>query len=125
MITIDEQQLGWFLARLMDDYETLSELYQMRDQGAVNEVYLRSLGNEIEAYKDRAEAHRSELSAFLSSCDAYDLPDERAAFEAWAADSLGQGYPLTMDESGYDNAVTRWAFVAWKAGRRELLKGKE
>lgn len=45
---------------------------------------------------------------------------ERSRFEAWAKDNLGQGYPLTCDEGVYENAVTRWAFIAWKAGRREL-----
>lgn len=41
--------------------------------------------------------------------------DERAAFEAWARDHLGQGYPLTMDEDIYEHPVTRWAFKAWRA----------
>ncbi|WP_407304015.1 hypothetical protein [Acinetobacter sp.] len=42
---------------------------------------------------------------------------ERAEFETWAKENLGQGYPLTMDEGVYENVVTRWAFIAWKAGR--------
>lgn len=40
-------------------------------------------------------------------------------FEAWAENHLGQGYPLTKDEGTYEHAVTRWAFVAYKAGRKE------
>lgn len=49
--------------------------------------------------------------------------DEREqfeAFEAWAKDHLGQGYPLTWDESDYINNATAWAFRAFKAGRASL-----
>lgn len=45
---------------------------------------------------------------------------ERSRFEEWAAEDLGQGYSLEMDEGVYVDRVTRWAFIAWKAGRREL-----
>lgn len=48
------------------------------------------------------------------------LTDERAAFEAWAKDHLGQGYSLEIEEHTYANPVTRWAFVAFKAGRAIL-----
>lgn len=47
----------------------------------------------------------------------------QAAFEAWAADHLGQGYPLTKDEGTYECAVTRWAFKAWKAALSMKLDG--
>lgn len=46
-----------------------------------------------------------------------EVQDERALFESWAVNHLGQGYPLTMDEDIYEHPVTRWAFKAWKAGR--------
>jgi hypothetical protein len=39
----------------------------------------------------------------------------REQFESWAEDHLGQGYPLTIDEHTYENPVTRWAFVAYRA----------
>lgn len=45
---------------------------------------------------------------------------ERIAFEQWAIENLGQGYPLTMDEHEYENVVTRWAFKAFKAGRQSI-----
>jgi hypothetical protein len=48
----------------------------------------------------------------------------REQFESWAEYHLGQGYPLTMDEHTYENPVTRWAFVAYKAAhnaQQELL----
>jgi len=46
---------------------------------------------------------------------------ERTAFEAWAAEDLGQGYSMEMEEGVYVDRVTRWAFTAWKAGRRALI----
>lgn len=46
---------------------------------------------------------------------------ERMAFETWAKDDLGQGYSLTQEEGRYVDRVTRWAFIAWKAGRKQLL----
>lgn len=48
------------------------------------------------------------------------LTDERESFEAWAKEHLGQGYSLETEEHTYVNPVTRWAFVAFKAGRAAL-----
>ena len=42
----------------------------------------------------------------------------RGAFESWAKDHLGQGYPLTMEDHTYVCPVTRWAFVAFRAQQK-------
>jgi len=54
------------------------------------------------------------------------LKAEHEAFEEWARNHLGQGYPLTMDEHVYEHPVTRWAFKAWKASadRRAQPEGE-
>jgi hypothetical protein len=38
------------------------------------------------------------------------------AFKEWAADHLGQGYSLEMEDGSFTDKVTRWAFIAYKAG---------
>lgn len=50
------------------------------------------------------------------------LDFERATFEQWAKDHLGQGYSLTREDGNYLDPVTRWAFVAWKAGKKAKTK---
>ena len=47
-----------------------------------------------------------------------DIEYERMLFEKWATENLGRGYPLTRDGHIYENLVTRWAFIAFRAGRR-------
>lgn len=42
-------------------------------------------------------------------------------FETWAKEHLGQGYSLEREDHTYINPVTRWAFVAYKAGRKSTL----
>lgn len=50
-------------------------------------------------------------------------------FETWAVNHLGQGYSLEKEDHTYSDKVTRWAFVAYKAGRKEaatqrILQGR-
>lgn len=39
-----------------------------------------------------------------------------AGFQAWAADNLGQGYSLAMEDHTFIDPVTRWAFAGYRAG---------
>lgn len=48
--------------------------------------------------------------------EAHKVIDELGEFEDWAKEHLGQGYSLETEEHTYVNPVTRWAFVAFKAG---------
>ncbi len=44
---------------------------------------------------------------------------ELEKFKIWADEHLGQGYSLDMEDGSFVDRVTRWAFVAYKAGLKD------
>lgn len=70
--------------------------------------------------EDVALAIHQRALAMAPKQEALQVIDELSAFEDWAKDHLGQGYSLEIEEHTYANPVTRWAFVAFKAGRAIL-----
>lgn len=85
-----------------------------------------TLGNPSVNGVDQYRAMLAEAPAAPAAANGA-MTDESEAFEAWAKDHLGQGYSLEIEEHTYANPVTRWAFVAFKAGRAALsgAKGKK
>lgn len=45
-------------------------------------------------------------------------PNNFPSFIEWAKEHLGQGYSLELEDGTFVDPVTRWAFVAYKAGRK-------
>lgn len=66
--------------------------------------------------EDVALAIHQRALAMATKQEARQIIDELGEFEDWAKEHLGQGYSLETEEHTYVNPVTRWAFVAFKAG---------
>ena len=47
------------------------------------------------------------------------------SFKFWAGEHLGQGYSLDLEDGSFADPVTRWAFIAYKAGiKRGAVDGE-
>jgi hypothetical protein len=75
---LDPHQLGFFIGRLVDDFDTLSELYKMKDEKDRSEIYYSSINTEIEEYQDRSVRHKLELEAYWAECEVEPKSDDEA-----------------------------------------------
>lgn len=71
-VSVDERQLAWFIFRLTEAYDTLSELYDMREEKGRSETFYRSIEREIFHYKEEAEKRKGDLSNYLEECFPHD-----------------------------------------------------